>query len=86
MKDRFDLENEIMKLHSFADDIESAVEYLAETDVDPKVIDAMSNMLIGTSTMLGFHAEKMHDTMCQCFKIDEYNPEYVCGECPDAYI
>lgn len=72
MKDRFDLENEIMKLHSFADNIENAVEYLAESDVDPKVIDAVSNMLLGTSVMLEFHAEKMFDTMTQCFKLDEY--------------
>jgi len=72
MKDRFDLENEIMKLHSFADNIESAVEYLAESDVDPKVIDTMSNMLLGTSTILGLHAEKMFDTMTQCFKLDKY--------------
>jgi len=73
MKDRLDLENEIMQLHSFVDNIEGAVEYLAESNIDPKVIDNMSNILLGISTMLDFHAEKMFDTMCQCFKIDEYN-------------
>jgi hypothetical protein len=86
MKNRFDLENEIMKLYSFVDNIESALEYLVDSDIDPKVIDDMSNILLGTSTMLGLHAEKMHDTMSQCFKLDEYNPEYGCSECPDSYI
>lgn len=72
MKDRFDLEDEIMKLHAFVDNIENAVEYLAESDVDPKVIDTVSNILLGTSTLMGLHAEKMLDTMCQCFKLDQY--------------
>jgi hypothetical protein len=85
MKDRFNLENEIMKLYSFVDNIESALEYLVESDVDPKVIDDMSNMLLGTSTMLGLHAGKMFDTMNQCFRLDEYSPEYGCGECLEKF-
>lgn len=76
MKNRFDLEDEIAKLYSFVDNIDTAVEYLADSDVDPQVIDKMANMLLGTSTMLGLHADKMFDTMCQCFKIDKYRPTY----------
>jgi len=57
MKTRFELEDEIMKLYAFVDNIENAVEFLAESDVDPKVIDAMSNILLGTSTLMGLHAE-----------------------------
>jgi len=72
MKTRFELEDEIMKLYAFVDNIENAVEYLAESDVDPKVIDSMSNILLGTSTLLGLHAERMLDTMSQCFKLDQY--------------
>lgn len=72
MKNRFDLEDEIMKLYAFVDNIENAVEFLAESDIDPKVIDAMSNILLGTSTLMGLHAEKMLDTMSQCFKLDQY--------------
>jgi len=75
MKDRFDLEEEITKLFSFVDDIQAVVEYLSETDIDPRIIDNVSNILLGTSTLLGLHADKMLDTMCQCFKIDEYSEE-----------
>lgn len=76
MKDRFDLEEEIMKLFSFVDDIQATVAYLAETDTDPRIIDNVSNILLGTSTLLGLHADKMLDTMSQCFELDEYhNPD-----------
>lgn len=75
MKTRFDLEDEIMKLYVFVDNIEDAVEFLAESDVDPKVIDTMSNILLGTSTLLGLHSEKMLDTMSQCFKLDQYSED-----------
>lgn len=72
MKDRFDLEDEIMKLFSFVDDIQSVVAYVSETNTDPRVIDNVSNILLGTSTLLGLHADKMLDTMSQCFELDEY--------------
>jgi len=75
MKTRFELEDEIMKLYAFVDNIDDSVEYLANSDTDPKVIDAMSNILLGTSTLLGLHAEKMLDTIKQCFKLDQYRED-----------
>jgi hypothetical protein len=72
MKTRFELEDEIMKLYVFVDNIDDAVEYLSNSDIDPKVIDSVSNILLGTRTLLGLHAEKMLDTMSQCFKLDQY--------------
>jgi hypothetical protein len=72
MKTRFELEDEIMKLYAFVDNIDDAVEYLSNSDIDPKVIDSVSNILLGTSTLLGLHAERMLDTMSQCFKLDQY--------------
>ena len=75
MKTRFELEDEIMKLYVFVDNIEDAIEYLSNSDIDPKVIDTISNILLGTSTLLGLHAEKMLDTMSQCFKLDRYRED-----------
>jgi len=72
MKTRFDLEEEIMKLYVFIDNIDDAVAYLVDSDVDPKIIDTVSNILTGTTTLMGIHAEKMLDTMSQCFKLDKY--------------
>jgi hypothetical protein len=72
MKTRFDLEDEIMKLYVFIDNIDNAVEYLSERNIDPTVVDTISNILVGTSTLMGLHAEKMLDTMSQCFKLDQY--------------
>ena len=75
MKTRFDLEEEIMKLYVFVDNIDDAIAYLVDTDVDPKVIDTVTNILTGTSTLMGIHAEKMLDTMSQCFKLDQYRED-----------
>lgn len=75
MKDRFNLEDEIMKLYVFIENIDDAAAYLADSDIDPKVIDTVSNILIGTSALMSIHAEKMFDTMRQCFKLDEYSDE-----------
>lgn len=75
MKTRFELEDEIMKLYAFVDNIDDAVEYLSNSDIDPKVIDSLSNILLGTSTLLGLHAERMLDTMSQCFKLNQYKDD-----------
>ena len=75
MKTRFELEDEIMKLYAFVDNIDDAVEYLSDSDIDPKIIDSLSNILLGTSTLLGLHVEKMLDTMRQCFKLDQYRED-----------
>ena len=75
MKTRFDLEEEIMKLYVFVDNIDDAIAYLVDTDVDPKVIDTVTNILTGTSTLMGIHAEKMLDTMSQCFKLNQYRED-----------
>ena len=75
MKTRFELEDEIMKLYAFVDNINDAIAYLADSDADPKVIDTISNILLGTSTLMGLHADKMLDTMSQCFKLNQYRED-----------
>lgn len=73
MKDRFDLENEIMRLHTFAEDINDISNFLRDSEnVDDKLCDKVTNALNGISSILSLHTDKLMDTMCQCFKLDEY--------------
>ena len=66
MKDRFDLENEIVALHSFADQLSTVSEGIMEARL---TTDDTVNVL------LKLHADKLFDTMSQCFKLDGYRDE-----------
>jgi hypothetical protein len=69
MKDRFDLENEIMTLHTFADNLGTLSEGILEHDLSR---DEITNAIEGLRVMLSLQANKLFDTMTQCFKLDEY--------------
>lgn len=76
MKDRFDLEEEIIKLYSFAEDVDDVYDYVMESEIWPvEVQDDICNMLGSIRVKLKIHAEKMFDTMKQCFKIDQYGED-----------
>lgn len=74
MKDRFDLEQEIMQIKNYSEDIRMVVEDLLNrqesiSDIDT---DKYCNVLEGVATLLDMHSDKMFDTMSQCFKLDHY--------------
>jgi len=69
MKDRFDLENEISALHNFADNLGTLSEGIMEQDLSK---DEIVNAIEGLRVMLSLQANKLMDTMSQCFKLDEY--------------
>ena len=72
MKDRFDLENEIMGLYAFVDQLGNVSEGIMETRL---TTDEAVNALEGINVLLKLHAEKLFDTMSQCFKLDGYRDE-----------
>jgi hypothetical protein len=72
MKDRFDLENEIMGLYAFVDQLGNVSEGVMETRL---TTDETVNALEGINVLLKLHAEKLFDTMTQCFKLDGYRYE-----------
>jgi hypothetical protein len=69
MKDRFDLENEISELHTFAQRLSDLGYGIVELNITP---DDAANALEGLSVLLKIHAEKMFDTFTQAFKLDIY--------------
>jgi len=74
-KTRFDMENEIMELHSFATIIQNYADMVydgtwkqTEDDVHT-TLSGFANLLIG-------HSEKMMDTHCRVFELNQYaSPE-----------
>jgi len=74
MKDRFDLEQEILQIKNYSEDIRMVVENLINNQYDSSSIDTdkYCNVLEGVATLLDMHSDKMFDTMSQCFKLDNY--------------
>ena len=69
MKDRFNLEDEISALHNFAENLGTLSEGILEHGLSS---DEIVNAIEGLRVMLSLQANKLTDTMTQCFKLDEY--------------
>jgi hypothetical protein len=79
MKDRFDLENEIMALNGFADNLATISEGILEHDLSN---DEVVNAIEGIRILLQLQSNKLMDTMCQCLKLDQYRDSiHSCGAC-----
>lgn len=73
MKDRFDLEQEILQVKSYADNIRMTAERMINDDHDDNVnMDFYWNALNGIAVLLDMHSDVMFDTMQQCFGLDSY--------------
>jgi hypothetical protein len=69
MKDRFDLENEISALYNFAENLGTLSEGILEQHLSK---DEIVNAIEGLRVILTLQANKLMDTMTQCFKLNEY--------------
>lgn len=69
MKDRFDLEQEINVIYGIAEQLATVSEAIIEERLS---VDDTANVLEGIRIMLNLHTEKLHDTMCQVCKLDNY--------------
>lgn len=74
MKDRFNLEDEINMLYSFSDQLGSLSEGILEYNLTN---DEVVNAIEGLKVMISLHANKLHDTMSQCFKLDNYKDNII---------
>jgi hypothetical protein len=74
VKDRFNLEDEINHLYTFCDNMNSLSEGILEQGLDK---DDIVNALNGLKVLLAIQTSKLHDTMSQCFKLDNYNDRKV---------
>ena len=69
MKDRFDLEQEINALYSFAEQLGTINEEILENRLST---DETVNAIEGIRVMIDLQTQKLHDTMCQILKLDNY--------------
>ena len=78
MKDRFDLEQEILQVKSYADNIRMTASRMIDDDYRKNFdLDSYFNALNGLSVLLDMHSDVMFDTMQQCFKLDSYRDSLV---------
>jgi hypothetical protein len=73
MKDRFDLEQEINALYGFSEQLSTISEAVLEERLST---DETVNAIEGIRVLMDLQAQKLHDTMCQILKLDNYK-EYV---------
>jgi len=72
-KTRFDVENEIMELHSFATIIQNYADMLYD-GTWKQTEDDVHTTLCGFANLLIGHSEKMMDTHCKHYELNEYAP------------
>lgn len=68
--DRFDLENEIMKLHTIVDSLNDISYGVLECDMDK---DEIANALDGLAVLTEVRLNKLFDIFKQAYRLDEYN-------------
>jgi hypothetical protein len=71
-KDRFDLEDEISALYAFSQQLDTLSEGILERDMST---DDIANAIIGLKVLIELQAQKLHDTMSQCFRLNEYKDQ-----------
>jgi hypothetical protein len=71
MKDRFDLENEIMACWDVCGDLDRAVEYIYDSH-SPKTPDEIWNLFYGIKCLYEAKFSKLFDTFTEVFRLDQY--------------
>ena len=73
MKDRFDLEQEILRTTIYADDLRTIAENMLNDSIGGVTdVGRYANAIEGIAILIEMQSNKMLDTMSQCFKLDNY--------------
>jgi hypothetical protein len=62
MKDRFDLEQQILECWNVTTDIKHVTEYVLDAPLEPNREDKISNMLIGMEELYNLKFQKLFET------------------------
>lgn len=65
MKDRFDLEQQILECWNVTNDIKHVTEYVLDAPLEPNREDKISNMLIGIEELYNLKFQKLFETFEQ---------------------
>jgi len=83
MKDRFDLEHEITQCSCIVDDLQMLIDVIVDSDkspwneMSPQLCDALHNKLFGIKELYEMRFDRLDDTFCQAFKLNQYAPQEV---------
>lgn len=80
MKDRFDLEQEIMNISCLRFPLDTLAQRMLDGDVG---MYEASIIISGVGGMLDLYSDSLHDTMSQVLRLDEYKQEN--EQTPDGY-
>jgi hypothetical protein len=79
MKDRFDLESDLMSCWNVVDDINLLLETVMDSprysDMPPEVGDMLSNSLLGIKELYDMRFQKLWNTFLDVNKLDEYKDQ-----------
>jgi uncharacterized LabA/DUF88 family protein len=73
-KTRITLEEDILKLWNIKEDLETFLQMYCDNP-QPMTEDQVYNYLHSISNVLDLRMERLWDTFCQCFELDEYANE-----------
>ena len=74
MKNRFDLEQDLTTFSMIIEELDLLHEQLLENP-RPMTQDEISNYIFALQHMCQLRYQRVWDTFCQTFKVDEYSPE-----------
>lgn len=69
MKDRFDLEADIMMTYNFVHQLRSLSKGVLEKELDK---DKIANAIEGLAILIDLHTDDIYDTFTECFQLNEY--------------
>jgi len=81
MKDRFDLEHEITQCSCIVDDLQMLIDVIVDSDkspwneMSPQLCDALHNKLFGIKELYEMRFDRLDDTFCQAFELNQYAPQ-----------
>jgi len=74
MKDRFDLEQDIMYCRNIIDDIDMLYENVCDKfDMPAETVDRIANILLGMKELYEMRFDRLEDTFCQAYQLNEYH-------------
>ena len=79
MKDRFDLESDLMNCWNVVDDINLLLETVMDnpkySDIPPETCDMLSNSLLGIKELYDMRFQKAWNTFTETHKLNEYRDQ-----------
>ena len=71
MSDRFDLEQDILRVWGTVEDLEIANKLVLD-GAEPLTEDEISNIIMGIEQTLDLRCRKLWDTFCRVYELDGY--------------